>query len=204
MNITQLQNETIKTLENTLVRHNDYEWLYLEKLFSDQSYQQLIALDNQTLSETMLEVFDNPQWVSLLYKKFQNSPRRSEVIKSVYTFWQEAGSGYSLKPHEDSFPRVFTMTLYFPHDDSAPDAGTAIYRVNTHTKDYETLAIAPFIPNSGKIIAPYDGLTWHGVNLVQGDVNRRSVVVVFSAQEWNADQLHYSEWKPGRTVEYTI
>ena len=204
MNIKKLQQETVSTLTNTPIRKNDYEWVYLENLFSEETYNQLLELDNQKLSEVMLEVFDNHEWIALLSQKFQNSPKRSDSIKSIYTFWQEAGAGYSLKPHEDSFPRVFTMTLYFPDNNDAPEAGTAIYRVNTHNKDYETIAVAPFLRNSGKIIAPYEGLTWHGVNLVEKDIRRRSVVVVFSAQEWNENQLHYSEWKPGRTVEYQV
>lgn len=200
----KIQKHTIDALDQSVVNNNNFEWISIVNLFPADYYNYLINLDNKDLSQEVLEVFDNEDFVKLLYRKFANSKKRSNTISSIYTFWQVAGSGYSLKPHVDSYPRVFTMTLYFPQDNNNPQAGTAIYDVDYNTREYQTLAVSPFLKNSCKIIAPYDDVTWHGVNLLHEDIQRKSVVCVFSDQEWNKQQLHYADWKPGRTVSYGV
>lgn len=182
------------------VRHNDYDWIYVTDLLPEDEYWRI--RENQD-SKRMLELFDDPEIVRVLYDKFSNAKIRSEKISSIYSFWQTAGSGYSLKPHEDSYPRVFTMTYYFAENDQTPEAGTSVYRVNKQDRTWETLATAPYVPNSAMIIAPYTDVTWHGVNLIEKDVDRQSCVVVYSDLEWTSEQLHYAEWKPGKNVNYT-
>lgn len=202
MDIKRAQEHTVSALRNAKVEKNNFEWIAIQDLFPNDVYEELMSSGLQEASEKILEIFDNPNFVKLLYDKFHNSPVRSDLISSIYTFWQQSGAGYSLKPHCDSYPRVFTMTVYLADDDDHPEAGTAIYLVNEKTKYYKTMAVAPYLKNSCKIIAPYDNLTWHGVNLIETDVNRKSVVTVFSDQEWDENQLHYATWKPGRTVKY--
>jgi len=202
MDLERAQQHTVDALRRSRIEKDGFEWVAIQNLFPDDVYQELMGCNLQTASEHILEIFDNPNFVKLLFEKFRDSPLRSDLISSIYTFWQRAGAGYSLKPHCDSYPRVFTMTVYLADDDSSPEAGTAIYSVDKFTKKYETLAVAPFVRNSCKIIAPYDNLTWHGVNLIKEPVDRKSVVTVFSDQEWDENQLHYATWKPGRTVKY--
>lgn len=199
-----IQSHTVNALNSSAVNTHGYEWISVVDLFPVDYYNYLDNLDNHSLSEQVLQVFDNPVFVELLFAKFANSKLRSNTISSIYTFWQVAGAGYSLKPHVDSYPRVFTMTLYFPENNDTPEAGTAIYDVDYNTKQYKTLAVSPYIKNSCKIIAPYDGVSWHGVNPIHKDIQRKSVVCVFSDQQWNSDQMHYADWKPGRTVNYGI
>lgn len=188
--------------ETTVSTTGGYPWLYIKDFLPEEHYKKIKETGGTGGSAMLVDVFDSPAIVSELYKKFGAWEIRSEAIKSIYSFWQWAGAGYSLKPHEDSFPRVFTMAYYFAQDDKCPEAGTAIYDVDYVNKEYTTLTVAPYVPNSAIIFAPGTDSTWHGVNVIEKQIDRQSAVLVFSAQEWDENQLHYAEWKPGRTVNY--
>lgn len=176
-----------------------YPWMTVTDFLPADLYENIrINQDCQQL----LDAHDDPNIVKALYSKFNDYPIRQDSIQSIYTFWQSTGAGYSLKPHEDSWPRVFTIVYYFPDDDTYPEAGTAIYEVDEDKRDYTTVATSPYLPNTATIIAPDTGRTWHGVDLIQRQVSRQSAVLVFSAEEWTPAQLHYADWKSGRTVNY--
>jgi hypothetical protein len=202
--LSSVQSHVLEALTNTTVEFNNYEYLCIKNLFPEEFYAELKSLPMPEVSKKVHEVFVNEDFVKLLFEKFKASPKRSEVIKSIYAFWQSHGVGYTLKPHVDSFPRVFTMTVYLADNDDAPNAGTAVYEVNSSTKEYKTVGMMPYLRNSCMIICPYEKLTWHGVDMLTDDISRDSVVVVFSAQEWNDKQMHYADWKPGVTVNYGI
>ena len=202
MDLKQIQDHTVKALNQSPKQIDGYEWYSIADMFPDAVFQRLLEQDANDTAAEMLDIFDNEEYVDALFAKFNASPLRSQKISSIYTFPQSSGPGYTLKPHVDSYPRVFTMTVYLAPNNDYASAGTSIYKVNRETRDWTTLGTAPFLRNYAKVIAPYDDLTWHGVDLITDPVERRSVVVVFSDQEWNETQLHYADWKPGRTVEY--
>lgn len=179
-----------------------YPWIHVTDLLPHDHYDEIAKTAGTAGSKMLVDVFDSPEIVKALYNKFSDWPVRTDEIKSIYAFWQSTGAGFSLKPHEDSWPRVFTFAYYFAQDDKCPEAGTAIYKVDPDNKTYETLEVAPYLPNSATIFAPDTGATWHGVNLIKEKIDRQSAVIVFSAEEWNENQLHYADWKPGRTVSY--
>jgi len=203
LELNKTQQHTVDRLNNTELQHINFDWMSITELFPDDVYTQLSRMNNTNLSKSVLDIFDNENFVKALYNKF-TGPVRSDTISSIYTFWQLAGTGYSLNPHVDSYPRVFSMVLYFPENDDYPHVGTAIYEADPQTKVYQTLEISPYIRNSCLIIAPYENLTWHGVNMVKEDIQRRSVVCVFSDKEWNHNERYYADWKPGKNVNYGI
>lgn len=202
--LSSVKSHVVESLRNTAIEFNNYEYLCIKNLFPEDFYNELKSLSMQEASKRVHEVFINEDFVNLLFEKFNKSPKRSTLIKSIYAFWQQHGVGYTLKPHVDSFPRVFTMTVYLADNDNTPNAGTAVYDVNRSTKEYKTIGMMPYLRNSCMIICPYDNLTWHGVDMLVDDIKRDSIVVVFSAQEWNETQMHYADWKPGVTVNYGI
>lgn len=202
--LSDIKAHTVNSLHNTEVEYNDFYYMTIKNLFPEEFYQKLKSIDITEVDKMVHEVFCNEEFVKLLAEKFKNAPRRSDHIKSVYAFWQRHTAGYTLKPHVDSYPRVFTMTVYLAENDDVPEAGTAVYSVNKEVRSYETIGLMPYLRNSCMVICPYDELTWHGVNMLTTDINRDSVVVVFSAEEWNENQLHYATWKPGETVNYVL
>lgn len=202
--LSSVKSHVVESLRNTAIEFNNYEYLCIKNLFPEDFYNELKSLSMQEASKQVHEVFINEDFVNLLFEKFNKSPKRSTLIKSIYAFWQQHGVGYTLKPHVDSFPRVFTMTVYLADNDNTPNAGTAVYDVNRSTKEYKTIGMMPYLRNSCMIICPYDNLTWHGVDMLVDDIKRDSIVVVFSAQEWNETQMHYADWKPGVTVNYGV
>jgi hypothetical protein len=202
--LSSIKSHVVESLQNTVTEFNNYEYLCIKNLFPEDFYNELKSLSMQEASKRVHEVFINEDFVNLLFEKFNKSPKRSTLIKSIYAFWQQHGVGYTLKPHVDSFPRVFTMTVYLADNDNTPNAGTAVYDVNRSTKEYKTIGMMPYLRNSCMIICPYDNLTWHGVDMLTDNIKRDSIVVVFSAQEWNETQMHYADWKPGVTVNYGI
>lgn len=202
--LSSIKSHVVESLRNTAIEFNNYEYLCIKNLFPEDFYNELKSLSMQEASKQVHEVFINEDFVNLLFEKFNKSPKRSTLIKSIYAFWQQHGVGYTLKPHVDSFPRVFTMTVYLADNDNTPNAGTAVYDVNRSTKEYKTIGMMPYLRNSCMIICPYDNLTWHGVDMLVDDIKRDSIVVVFSAQEWNETQMHYADWKPGVTVNYGV
>jgi len=204
MDIEHVKSHTVNSLRNTEIEFSDYYYMTIMDLFPEDFYQKLKSLDIKESQNIVHEIFCNKDFVTLLSEKFKSASRRSDTIKSVYAFWQRHTAGYTLKPHVDSYPRVFTMTVYLADNNDVPEAGTAVYRVNKETKEYETIGMMPYLRNSCMVICPYDELTWHGVNMLEKDIDRDSVVVVFSAEEWNENQLHYADWKPGKTVDYEL
>lgn len=202
--LKQVQQHTVAALAATDIEKLDYQYMTIKDLFPEEFYSQLTKLEMSEIAHIVCNVFANEDFAVALKQKFAESPIRSETIKSVYAFWQSHGTGYTLKPHVDSFPRVFTMTVYLAENDDHPEAGTSVYAVDTNTREYETVGLMPYLRNSTMVICPYDMLTWHGVEMLEADIDRRSVVVVFSAQDWNKDQMHYAEWKPGVTVNYEL
>lgn len=202
MDLKALQDRTVKVLQNTPNSSYNFEWCCMDNLFPEEDYERFRTQSLQQTSQDMLDIFDNEEFVKTLFEKFSNSKLRSDVISSIYTFHQVSGAGYSLKPHCDSYPRVFTMVVYLADDNDYPEYGTAIYSVDRAARTYETVDMSPFVRNSAMIFPPYDNETWHGVNMNEQPLERKSIVVVFSAEEWNENQLHYAEWKPGRTVKY--
>ena len=202
--LSSVKSHVVESLRNTAIEFNNYEYLCIKNLFPEDFYNELKSLSMQEASKQVHEVFINEDFVNLLFEKFNKSPKRSTLIKSIYAFWQQHGVGYTLKPHVDSFPRVFAMTVYLADNDNTPNAGTAVYDVNRSTKEYKTIGMMPYFRNSCMIICPYDNLTWHGVDMLVDDIKRDSIVVVFSAQEWNETQMHYADWKPGVTVNYGV
>jgi len=204
MNIEQAQQHALASLNATELTRSDFNYLMIHDLFPEDFYQQLKQLPVEETDEIVHSVFNHEPFVQALAHKFEDSPRRSDTIRSVYAFWQRAGAGYTLKPHVDSYPRVFTMTVYLADDNDTPEAGTAAYRVDRSTRTWETIGMMEYLRNSCMIISPYDDLTWHGVNLIEKDIVRDSVVLVYSAEEWNESQMHYANWKPGETVNYVL
>jgi len=202
LTLDNIQAHTVNALESTIVSESPYQYVCIENLFPEDFYVKLKAMSLEDASRLIQQVFVNESFVKLLFEKFKQSPKRSNVIRSIYAFWQRHGLGYTLKPHVDSYPRVFTLTVYLADNNEVPEAGTAVYEVDRHTKQYKTIGMMPYLRNSCMIICPYDMLTWHGVNMLTEDINRDSTVVVFSALEWNNEQMHYAEWKPGDTVNY--
>lgn len=176
-----------------------YPWMHVTDFLPDEQYKKIAQARS---AQALVDAYDDPAIVSALYEKFSGHNVRQSNIRSIYAFWQSSGAGYSLKPHEDSWPRVFTIVFYFAEDDSYPEAGTSIYEVDEKQRTYRTVATAPYLPNSASIIAPETGKSWHGVDLIKRPVDRQSAVLVFSAEEWNSNQLHYADWKPGKTVNY--
>jgi|TARA_B110000908_G_C10266571_1_gene464531 hypothetical protein len=199
---TPTEYATNKINQCTVSTHGEYPWAQVYNFLPDEYYNRAAELADTEGSAMLLDAFDSPAIVRALYEKFSNWTLRADEIKSIYSFWQRTGAGYSLKPHEDSWPRVFTIVYYFAKDDKCPQAGTSIYEVDQKNKTYNTLEVASYIPNSATIFAPNTGISWHGVDLITEQIDRQSAVVVFSAEEWNKNQLHYADWKPGRTVNY--
>lgn len=178
------------------------EWIEMFPLFEDHFYDELMAMPNEERAQVLVEKMNDERLVQMLFSKFGTFGLRSDVIRSIYAFGQTHGIGYTLKPHVDSYPRVFNMVFHFAEDDNVPEAGTAIYDVkNFETKEYETYATAKYLRNSCTILC-LNTHSWHGVDMLMKDIKRDSVVVVFSAEEWNETQMHYADWKPGITVNY--
>ena len=182
-------------------RRGGYPWLTVSDVVPPAEYERLRQTGGTEASQRLVDAFDDPRIVRQLYQSFSGE-HRPDPIRSIYAFWQRTGSGYSLKPHEDSWPRVFTVVMYFPEDDDYPLAGTSIYAVDEDARTYSTVAVSPYQSNTMTIIAPVTGITWHGVDLITRPVNRNSAVIVYSAQPWDRHQLHYASWKPGRNVDY--
>ncbi len=204
INLTLVQQHTVNSLRNTEIEFSSYYYMTIKNLFPDDFYKLLKQTPIDKVDSIVHEVFCDAEFVNLLATKFKDAPRRSSHIKSVYAFWQRHNAGYTLKPHVDSYPRVFTMTVYLADNNETPEAGTVVYDVNKETRTYKTVGLMPYLENSCMVICPYDEVTWHGVDMLEKDINRDSVVVVFSAEEWNEGQLHYATWKPGKTVDYVI
>ena len=199
--MTHITEHVIAALQKATVQTTTMDFITVEDAFPEDFYQSLLDMPVQDTDNIAVEVFNDSRIVKLLYDKFASAPVRSDVIKSIYAFWQQSGCGYSLRPHVDGFPRVFTVIINLAENNNLPHIGTAIYDVNLANNTYTTNTVAPYLRNSFSVIAPHDH-TWHGVNLIKETVDRRSIVLVFSAQEWNEDQLHYADWKPGVTVNY--
>jgi len=178
------------------------EWLFIEPMISEEMYTELLSISGPDRAARLVDIFNDEEIIQLLYQKFANTEVRSDTIKSIYAFHQVHGAGYTLKPHVDSYPRVFTVVMYFAKDNDTPEAGTVVYNIiDIEKKEYETSGIAPFRRNSGMIISPTDS-SWHGVDMLTKELERESVVLVFSAEPWNDSQMHYADWKPGVTVDY--
>jgi len=204
LNINEVQQYTLSRLQDTDVKYNTYQFMCIPDLFPEDFYNEIKNSKLEDASALVHSVFNSEEFTKELFRKFSDSPKRSETIRSIYSFHQSHGRGYTLKPHVDSYPRVFTMTVYLANDNKTPEAGTAVYSVDKNTKQWKTIDMMPYLKNSCMIICPYDDLTWHGVNILEKDIDRDSIVVVFSAEKWNESQIHYAEWKPGKTVNYGI
>ena len=189
-----------RLLDAPMRTEGGFEWLHVSNLVPDEVYKQIKNTGGTEGSKMLLELFDDPDIVKALYSRWTDT--RSDTIQSIYTFWQRASAGYSLKPHEDGWPRVFTFAFYFPDNNDNPEAGTAIYEVDPITKQYNTVAVGSYEENSATIVAPNYGVSWHGVNLIENKINRESAVIVFSAEPWDEGQLHYADWKPGKNTNY--
>lgn len=200
-NIEDTKTHVRKQFSNTNVEKTHMHFMSIDNLFPDDFYKYVMTLELTEAQRLAHDILCDEHIVKTLYKKFVDAELRSDVIRSVYAFWQRSGAGYSLKPHVDSYPRVFTVIVNLADSNEHPNIGTAMYSVDDQIKQYTTNAVAPYVMNSASVIAPNDH-TWHGVNLIENPVDRKSIVVVFSAQEWNDDQIHYSEWKSGSTVNY--
>lgn len=178
------------------------EWIEVCPLFEEDFYNTLMEMPNDKRAELLVEKMNDDRIVQMLFSKFGTFGLRSNVIRSIYAFGQTHGIGYTLKPHVDSYPRVFNMVFHFAEDDNTPEAGTAVYDIkNFETKEYETYATANYLRNSCTILC-LNTHSWHGVDMLMKDIKRDSVVLVFSAEEWNENQMHYADWKPGVTVNY--
>jgi len=178
------------------------EWIEVCPLFEEDFYNELMSMPNSKRAEVLVEKMNDKRIVDILFSKFGKFGLRSTVIRSIYAFGQTHGIGYTLKPHVDSYPRVFNMVFHFTEDDEVPEAGTAIYDIKSlGKKEYETYATAKYLKNSCTILC-LNSDSWHGVDMLMKDIKRDSVVLVFSAEEWNESQMHYADWKPGVTVNY--
>ncbi len=77
---------------------------------------------------------------------------------------------YYMPPHFDDLPRVATMLLYLPQDDSLDGLGTSLYEYLPKWKrpfqaGHRELRRAPFLPNSGMYFSGNKRKTrpgWHG------------------------------------------
>jgi hypothetical protein len=202
MNDDLYQNINDTVIDSVSYDITNMQWLFVDPMFNEPTYEKLLEMDQEHRARQLVDMFNDDAIVQLLYKKFDTTEARSDTIKSIYAFWQTHHAGYTLKPHVDSYPRVFTVVVYFAKDNDTPEAGTAIYNIiDKDNKIYETVGIAPYHRNSGMIICP-TSTSWHGVDMLKKDIDRESVVIVFSAEEWNEKQMHYATWKPGVTVDY--
>ena len=191
---------------SVLDHRGGYPWLTVKDILPDDVNQQIKSQNVMRLAggRMLVDVFDNPHVIRSLYKVFGECdyPIRSDRIRSIYVQSQTTGPGHSLRPHEDAWPRVFTMIYYFPEDNSYPLAGTAIYEVDESTRTYKTVATSPYQINTATIMVPCTGHGWHGVDLITRPVNRQSAVIVFDAEPWDENNQDYHHTPYGRTVDY--
>ena len=155
---------------------------------------------------TPLEIWNNDQYRNIRTKMLAGE-FLGNYCNACYERERGAINWTERQRLNKEFPEGFNIASTATQPDGSlevmvPEAGTAVYEVDRHTKQYKTIGMMPYLRNSCMIICPYDMLTWHGVNMLTEDLNRDSTVIVFSALEWNNKQMHYAEWKPGDTVNY--
>lgn len=98
---------------------------------------------------------------------------------------------YYMPPHFDHFPRVATMLLYLPQDDSLDGLGTSLYDYapkwqRLFRPAHRELRRAPFLPNSGVIFSGSERKVrpgWHGFERTDkaklGDAPRISLLTTW-------------------------
>ena len=93
---------------------------------------------------------------------------------------------YRIKPHPDGFPRLVTLVLYLPTDNSREDLGTSVYVQQPWHKRltgqrYREVGRFPYRPNSAAAFAVNDlphRKSLHGRELVQLDGCVRNLMIV--------------------------
>jgi hypothetical protein len=103
---------------------------------------------------------------------------RLEYAQDVDGFW--------LEPHTDLGVKRFTMLIYLAEEGQPVDLGTDLYRgPGTWAKR------APFVDNTALVFVP-GADTWHGLERRPIPGVRRSVIMNYVTDEWQArDQLAY-------------
>lgn len=93
---------------------------------------------------------------------------------------------YRIKPHPDGFPRLVTLVLYLPTDDSREDLGTSVYVEQPWYKRligrrFREVGRFPYRPNSAAAFAVNDlphRKSLHGRELVELDGCVRNLMIV--------------------------
>ena len=201
---TKISKHIASAISNTKVTMDPYEWMHIENIFPEDYYKLLKSTPLAQAQEMLVDDFNDEDIFKAVIEKFKTAPLNSDIIKSVYAFWQSHGKGYTLKPHEDGTARIFTFTIYLPENDDYPEAGTSVYEVNEETKEYKTVGMIPYVSNSAMLIAPCSKRTWHGVDMLKHDIKRDSVVLVYGNHEWKKGEMHYADWKAGTNINYVI
>jgi len=101
---------------------------------------------------------------------------------------------YRIRPHPDGKPRVVTMQIYLPHDNSATDLGTSLYtrqslpyRVIGHP--FKEAKRFPFKPNFGYAFAVNDSpqrQSLHGRELIAAEDTVRDSILLSWLSRWIA------------------
>lgn len=98
---------------------------------------------------------------------------------------------YHMPPHFDETPRIATMLLYLPEDDSLDGLGTSLYEFipkwqRVFRKAHRELRRAPFLPNTGMYFSGSNRKErpgWHGFERVNketlGDAPRVSLLTTW-------------------------
>ena len=194
----------VNCINNTELQHVNFDFLYLENLFPDDFYSELINLTQTEWTPRVFPLFNNREVTSAFGEKFKNTPKRSNHVRGMYTFPATHSTGYTLKPHVDSYPKIMTLAIFLAKDRNHPESGTAIYDVSfKHGWSYNTVYTAPFLPNTGMIFCGMDDLTWHGVDMCKTDLVRNSVVIQWLAEPW-AGNKYNNGWQIGVDCDYEI
>jgi len=194
----------VNALQKSNINILPYEWMHIENIFSDEYYKLLKSTPLEEVQKMLIDDFNDPDVFDTVIEKFTGAPLNGDTINSIYAFWQSHGKGYTLKPHEDGETRIFTFTIYLADNNDYPEAGTAVYEVNENTKEYKTVSMIPYTMNSAMLIAPCKKRTWHGVNMLEHNIKRDSIVLVFATHKWEPGQMHYADWKSGISVTHVI
>lgn len=108
---------------------------------------------------------------------------------------------YNMPPHFDDLPRIATMLIYLPEDESLDGLGTALYDYapkwqRAFRAAHREICRAPFLPNSGICFSGNDRQVrpgWHGFErkskTVVGDAPRISLLTTWytGTSEMHAD-----------------
>ena len=112
--------------------------------------------------------------------KLDGSYLRIEYAQDINGFW--------LEPHTDLGVKMFTFLIYLSRDPSHADLGTDIYDT-----DKKYIGRSPFKPGGAMIFVP-SNITYHGFEPRKIEGVRKSIIVNYVSNEWQArDQLAFPD-----------